>query len=456
MKRSQYAVELSRGGLKPFFAWSAFRWFASFAFGVALAAVLFAGGQAQATTATTATTASTQPSVASKPVGDYEAAVQALALRAIVNRAGDPSLGPTDVVTRADMAVCLARALKLPDCAYSDFVDVERGDWGFGAIGALHRARLIDGTSPLTFSPDRAVSRQEAADLLVAALQYSVRFQGANVGDSLTPYRIKEWLAGFKDRALISPAHATSVAIAYRVGLFDAPAGGWLFPSLGLTQQELARMLERAFLEPVATSKSYPKAVEAVGAYPKLSRGSSGPLVLLLESKLAALHYPCGPVDGKYDYRTKDAVMAFEKYERLKRNGVVAGQVWTHLVAAQAPTPVLRKAGRRVEVDLTRQVLMMITDNKVIMTIHVSTGKLGTPTGEWHIRTLSKGWRMCSLGPIYSPCYFMAKNAIHGYPSVPTYPASHGCVRTPIWVQNSLVDQLKMGIPVDVFYNRAK
>ena len=159
--------------------------------------------------------------------------------------------------------------------------------------------------------------------------------------------------------------------------------------------------------------------------------------MLLLESRLAALHYPCGTVDGKYDYRTKDAVMAFQKYERFKRTGVVDGAVWQHLLVAQAPTPVLVKSGRRVEVDLTRQVLMMIVDNQVIMTIHVSTGKFGTPTGTWHIRTLSKGWRMCSLGPIYSPCYFMARNAIHGYPSVPTYPASHGCVRTPIWVQNS-------------------
>ena len=131
--------------------------------------------------------------------------------------------------------------------------------------------------------------------------------------------------------------------------------------------------------------------------------------------------------------------MAFEKYERLKRTGVVDGQVWQRLLAAKAPTPVLNKSGRRIEVDLTRQILMMIVDNKVIMTIHVSTGKLGTPTGTWHIRTKSKGWRMCSLGPIYSPCYFMARNAIHGYPSVPTYPASHGCVRTPIWVQDSLV-----------------
>ena len=28
--------------------------------------------------------------------------------------------------------------------------------------------------------------------------------------------------------------------------------------------------------------------------------------------------------------------------------------------------------------------------------------------------------------------------AIHGYPSVPAYPASHGCVRIPMWIAPSL------------------
>jgi hypothetical protein len=50
----------------------------------------------------------------------------------------------------------------------------------------------------------------------------------------------------------------------------------------------------------------------------------------------------------------------------------------------------------------------------------------------------------------------MARNAIHGYPSVPTYPASHGCVRTPIWVQDEIVNELEMDELVHVFYNKAK
>jgi N-acetylmuramoyl-L-alanine amidase len=426
------------------------------AFGLALAAALLLGGQALAAPSTQSTTVTQQSAAVTPAPGTYDHAVQALAGQGIVNVAGDPTFAPSALVTRAEMAVYLARALKLAQPQYGDFLDLDLRDWGYGSMTAVHRAGVMDGTSLLVFTPDRAVTRQEAMALVVAALRRVVDKQGAEDGASLAPDAVADWLVGFRDRKLISPQYAAGVAAAYRAGLFDMPADGWLLPAMVLTQQELALMLERAFVEKVLPKPVAPPAIAAVTAYPKLSRGSSGGLVKALESRLAALGYPCGSVDGKYDSRTKDAVMAFEKYYRLKRNGVVTDPVWQHFFTASAPTPVLNKSGRRVEVDLSRQILMMIVDNKVVMTIHVSTGKHGTPTGTWHIRTLSKGWRMCSLGPIFSPCYFMARNAIHGYPSVPTYPASHGCVRTPIWVQNSLVSQLRMGIPVDVFYNRAK
>jgi N-acetylmuramoyl-L-alanine amidase len=421
--------------------------FVSAAFGLALAAFLLAGTPAQA---------ATQASLAFEPQGGYEQTVQALALREITNGVADPAFLPTDLVTRAQMAVYLARALQLPECRYGDFVDVDRGDWGFSETTAVHRARLMDGTSMLTFSPNQPVSRQQAAALMVAALRYSVNELGAEIPDPLTPYRANDWLAGVKDRALIGTEYASSVAIAYRLGLFDVSADGWLLPMSNLTHEELAAMLQRTFLQRISPKTAYPVAVEATTGYPNLARSSKGPFVLILETRLAALNYPCGPVDGTYDARTRDAVYAFEKYERMKRTGKVTADVWQRLFASQGPQPVLNKPGRRIEVDLTRQVLMMIVDNKVIMTIHVSTGKTGTPTGTWHIRTRAKGWRPTSLGPIWSPCYFMARNAIHGYPSVPLYPASHGCVRTPIWVQNSLVDQIVMDMPVDVFYNKAR
>jgi hypothetical protein len=299
------------------------------------------------------------------------------------------------------------------------------------------------------------VSRQEAASLVIAALRYAAEKQGAELADSLTPYRVDECLAGFADRGFIAPQHVSSVAIASRVGLLP-PSEAWLFPSLSLTHGELAPILHKAFVEPLASRAVYTAAVDPAEGYPDLGKGSKGSVVLLLETRLTALHYPCGPVDGKYDNRTRDAVLAFQKYERLKRTGKVGEQTWQHLFAAQLPKPVKQGSGEdRLEADLTRQILMMIRDEQVVMVLHVSTGKHGTPTGAWHLRSKNRGWVECSLGPIYSPCYFMPKNAIHGYPSVPTYPASHGCIRTPIWLQDVLFRHLSIGMPVDVFYNKA-
>jgi len=428
--------------------------------GVLIAVALFAGAQAQAATTTT-TTAATQtavPSPAIEPEAGYQGAALQLGSMGIIGGAEDPTFAGSAMVTRSQMAVYLARALQLADGQALSFDDVGAAYWGYSEIGAVYDTGLMQGTSPTKFSPYAAVSRQEAMALILAALRYSADDHQAAVAESLTPYEVNTWLAGFQDRNLIDPRYSGSVAMAFSLGLFDMPADGWLLPKLAMTHQELVGILERAFVEPLTAKTSVPVAVgtaTAVAAYPKLSKGSTGALVVLLQQRLNALNYPCGEPDGKYSNHTRDAVYAFEKYERLKRTGYVDEGVWNALFAASAPVPVYHgDSGKRVEVDLTRQIMMLIDNNKVIMTIHVSTGKFGTPTGDWHIRTLSHGWRPTSLGPIYSPSYFMAKNAIHGYPSVPTYPASHNCVRTPIWIQDKIVDQLEMGELVHVFYNK--
>ena len=429
----------------------------------AFAAYALAGGShARAENGATTATTVVQPSLAIEPVAGYQGAMLRLTGLSVAGLAGDPSVGASTVATRVQMAVYLARALQLPKSPCLAFGDVGAAFWGYSQIGAVYDAGLMQGTSATKFSPDGAVSRQEAAAFIIAALRYSALGEEAAASEALSEplgqYQVEGWLAGFRDKNLIDQRYSASVADAFRLGLFDAPAEGWLLPQSGITHQELIGMLERAFGEPLAARTAIPAAVGTAGAataYPKLAKGSTGALVLALQIRLNALNYPCGVPDGKYSNQTRDAVYAFEKYERLTRTGYVDQPVWDALFAASAPVPVYGgDFGRRVEVDLTRQIMMLIRDNKVVMTIHVSTGKFGTPTGDWHIRTLSHGWRPTSLGPIYSPSYFMARNAIHGYPSVPTYPASHNCVRTPIWIQDEIVDELVMGELVHVFYNK--
>jgi peptidoglycan hydrolase-like protein with peptidoglycan-binding domain len=385
----------------------------------------------------------------------FAEAVHALAAAGIVEGRQDGSYGPEDSLTRAQMAVFLARVLGLPESTGEPFIDVTEHDWFAGAVGALYQRRLIYGTSAFVFSPNEPVSRQQAVTMIMRAWDFfAVNDPESAVGRELPGDQAAAWLMGFRDRLMIGPDHAVSVANAYRLGVIDSGVDGWFFPQLNLSRAQMAVMLYRAFLQPVEARNVYPVELPAVSAYAKQSVGSEGSLVSFLETRLTALHYPCGPVDGVYDYRTKDAVMAFEKVERLKRDGAVGAEVWQRIFSAQTPTPRQSLAGTRSEVDLTRQVLFMITDNRVWEIVHVSTGRLGTRTGHHVIGAKYEGWVRCVTleGEMYYPSYIVSKTAIHGYRSVPPYPASHGCVRVPMWMAVELYNQLPTGTPVDVYY----
>jgi N-acetylmuramoyl-L-alanine amidase len=385
----------------------------------------------------------------------FAQAVYALAQKGIVEGREDGSFGPNESVTRAQMAVFLARALGLPESPGQPFFDVNEPDWFAGAVGALYQKGLIQGTSAIVFSPDRPISRQQAATLVMRCLKFFlVSDRGSAAEYELAKDQAAAWLVGFRDRPLIAPAHAVSVANAYRLGVIESSVDGWFFPALNLTRVQMAVMLYRAFLQPVETKSVYPVELPAVSTYETQSIGSEGSLVSVLETRLTALHYPCGPVDGVYDRRTRDAVMAFEKVERLRRDGAVGAKVWERLLSARPPSPRRSLGGTRAEVDLTRQVLFMITDNKVWKVVHVSTGRLGTRTGHFTVGVKYEGWVQCVTldGEMYYPSYIVSKTAIHGYRSVPPYPASHGCVRVPVWTAVELYEQLPKGTPVDVYY----
>ena len=385
----------------------------------------------------------------------FAEAVYALAQEGVVEGRQDGSFGPDDSLTRAQMAVFLARVLGLPESTGRPFTDVTEQDRFTGAVGALYQRRLVYGTSAFVFSPNEPVSQQQATTIVMRSLDFVVESGPESAFEyDLADDRAAVWLLGFRDRLLIAPDHALSVANAYRLGVIDSPVDGWFYPELNLTRAQMAVMLYRAFLQPVKARNVYPVELPAVSTYATQSVGSEGTLVSFLEARLTALHYPCGPVDGVFDYRTKDAVMAFEKVEQLRRDGTVGAEVWQRIFSAQTPTPRRSLGGTRSEVDLTRQVLFMITDNRVRKIVHVSTGRLGTRTGHHTVGTKYEGWvRLVTLeGQVYYPSYIVSKTAIHGYGSVPPYPASHGCVRVPMWMAVEVYHQLPKGTSVDVYY----
>jgi peptidoglycan hydrolase-like protein with peptidoglycan-binding domain len=162
---------------------------------------------------------------------------------------------------------------------------------------------------------------------------------------------------------------------------------------------------------------------------PTLTLGSHGPAVAALEQRLRTLHYALRDTNGVFDDDDQQAVYAFQDVNRLTPTGIVTPALWEKLASAGVPTA--RYGGDHVEVDKARQVLFLVRGGKVALVTHVSTGATGnTPLGVWHVYSKVPGWSWV----LWYPSYFLRGFAIHGYPEVPPYPASHGCVRIPMWL----------------------
>jgi N-acetylmuramoyl-L-alanine amidase len=182
-------------------------------------------------------------------------------------------------------------------------------------------------------------------------------------------------------------------------------------------------------------------------AYPNLRMGSHGPAVLALKQRLRELRYALPGVDAGFGYRTYEAVVAFQKVHGLPRTGRVGPGFWRTLWRSSAPRPRVSR-GDYLEVDKSRQVLMEVRGGKVEWVVHVSTGATGnTPVGTWRVYREVFGWDWV----LYHPMYFLRGFAIHGYPSVPIWPASHGCVRVPLWLAASLRERWGHGSVVRVY-----
>lgn len=194
-----------------------------------------------------------------------------------------------------------------------------------------------------------------------------------------------------------------------------------------------------------------------------LASGMQGSDVLALQQRLKALHYEPGALDGRFGYDLTHAVIAFQKVERLTRTGR-----WTKAERVRVAHPTAWKvrypsSGLAVEIDITRQVLVLSKAGVVQKVIDVSTGServyyqegvrnvAHTPRGRFHITHKIDGIRVSKLGELYRPSYFYQGYAIHGNGSVPATPASHGCVRITNPNADRLFTTLVVGTPVAVY-----
>jgi hypothetical protein len=184
-------------------------------------------------------------------------------------------------------------------------------------------------------------------------------------------------------------------------------------------------------------------------------QGAASPQTADLQSRLAALGFlPADEVDGRPGPRTQTAVIAFQKWARLARDGTAGPATLAALAAATRPRPLLQGGrGRRIELLLDRQLVLAIQDDQVARVVHVSTGAAATPTPPGSYAVFSKRVRSWSVPfQVWLPyaSYFVGGIAFHEYPEVPVTPASHGCVRVTAFDAKWLFDFLSVGTPVRV------
>jgi hypothetical protein len=178
--------------------------------------------------------------------------------------------------------------------------------------------------------------------------------------------------------------------------------------------------------------------------------GARGTKVLLLQRELAALHFAV-PITGYYDDGTARAVIAFRKTNEMGRVGSASTSVYSRLLNGKG-TYALRypKAGRHVEFDWSKQVLVLADKGRPYRIYHTSSGKPSTPTVFGTYRFYRKEPGTNSHGMVDSS-YFIRGYAIHGYADVPTYAASHGCLRVPIPNARAIYDWVKLGDPIFLY-----
>jgi L,D-transpeptidase catalytic domain len=185
---------------------------------------------------------------------------------------------------------------------------------------------------------------------------------------------------------------------------------------------------------------------------PSVAPGQRSAVVRLLQQELAELHYAV-PSSGVFDDATQRAVIAFRKMTDQDRTDEANRAVFERL-AVGAGTFKVRypDQGAHFEGDLTHQVLAeVLPHGKVRRLYEMSSGKPSTPTVIGNFQIYLKTFGTNEKGMVDAN-YFIRGYAIHGYAEVPTYAASHGCLRIPVPDAEAVYSWAQYGDPVDVYY----
>ena len=255
--------------------------------------------------------------------------------------------------------------------------------------------------------------------------------------------------------ATLTPAEAGRIRVeVIRSGAvgFEARYNGEARVSLGTRQIGALRV--RLITDPKPGYDSITRELRTTLRPPNLSYGTTSPAVTELARRLSALHYVVPSLSSTFSEDFIQSVYAFQKVQGLERTGAVDVAFWTRLEEPRVPQARYSDPADHIEVDKTHQVLYLVRGGRIALISPVSTAGIAgyhTPEGRFAIYRKVTGYDKSPLGVLLDPMYFVGGYAIHGNPSVPAYPASHGCIRVPNFVIYRLFSSEPYGETVYVY-----
>jgi hypothetical protein len=184
--------------------------------------------------------------------------------------------------------------------------------------------------------------------------------------------------------------------------------------------------------------------------FPKLNSGECNEVVGAFKSHLAKMGYVSGNGDC-FTARLGREVLAYRKVNNMDRTKKAGAGLVKSVFAGKGGYHVkYPDAGEHAEVPLDKQVLVLVKNGKPFAIYPVSTGKPSTPTITGHYEFYRQEPGVNSEGMVDS-FYWHNGYAVHGYPEVPNYAASHGCVRTFIADQPRIYESFHFGESIYVW-----
>jgi hypothetical protein len=225
----------------------------------------------------------------------------------------------------------------------------------------------------------------------------------------------------------------------------------------------LAAVVNGAIVASTASSGHYEKSQEVRRRIGGTGNRITQSRIVEAQQRLAELGYWISGTSGKWSEASRQGLVAFQKVEGRPRTGKLTVAELQALRGASRPLP-REKGFAHIEVDLQRQVLFVVdADGTVSKTLPVSSGNgkmfeiegdtlpAVTPPGRFRVYAKLPGWRKSPLGLLYYPNYILGGIAIHGNPAVPVQPASHGCIRIPMFASKEFSDMTPIGTQVIVY-----